>query len=67
MDKLDVEYDFPRFFKNAFGRVSSEASRLFCSEIVNLAYVTAGIDTGFTADGKAPTPADINKFTVFRD
>lgn len=67
LNKIDIQYDFYNLFKNVFGRVSSEMSKLFCSEVCNWAWVNAGIDTGFPLNGKAPTPADIDRFTIFKD
>jgi hypothetical protein len=67
LDKIDIKYDYKSLFKNLLGRVSSDADKLFCSEVCNLAWVHAGIYTGFSARGKAPTPDDIDKFKIFRD
>jgi hypothetical protein len=67
LDKIDIRYDYKSLFKQLLGRVSSDANRLFCSEVCNLAWVSAGIDTGFPTDGIAPTPDDINNFKIFRD
>jgi len=67
LQKIDIKYDFYSLFKNAFGRVSTEASKLFCSEVCNWAWASAGIDTGFPLNGKAPTPADIDRFTIFKE
>jgi len=65
LQKLDIRYDFYNLFKNAFGRVSTEASQFFCSEVCNWSWVNAGIDTGYPLTGKAPTPADIDKLDIF--
>ena len=67
-DIIDVKYDYGSLFKNLLGRVSTEASKFFCSEAYNWILNTVGIDTGFSLGGKAPTPADIDrKFTIFKD
>jgi hypothetical protein len=67
LQKVDIRFDYYNLFKNALGRVSTEDSRFFCSEVVNWAYVNAGIDTGFPLNGKAPTPADIDQFAIFKE
>jgi hypothetical protein len=55
-----VKYDFGSLAKNAFGYVSADLRRLFCSEYVFLAWRTAGIVSG----KKAPRPADLPKLGV---
>lgn len=67
LDKIDIRYDYKSLFSQILGRVSSDINRLFCSEVCNLAWVSAGIDTGFSIDGIAPTPDDIDNFNIFRD
>lgn len=67
LDKIDIKYDYKNLFKQILGRVSSNADKLFCSEICNLAWQFAGIDTGFPIDGIAPNPDDIHNFKIFKD
>ena len=67
LDNVDVPYDYRSLFKQAVSKVSSDANKLFCSESCNFAWVNAGIDTGWPLCDKAPTPADIDKFDIFKD
>lgn len=57
-----VKYDFRSLIKNAFGLVSANAFRLFCSEINFLAYRKMGIVSG----EKAPRPSGLfNNYPIF--
>jgi hypothetical protein len=63
---IDIGYDYNSLIKNMVGRVSTNMSKLFCSETYNLIMLQAGIGTGYLH--VAPTPADIDqKFTIFKD
>ena len=64
---VDIPYDYDSLFKNVLGRVSTNFSKLFCSEFYNWDLYTSGIDTGWPVPGKAPTPADIDKFKIFKE
>ena len=66
-DIIDIKYDYESLFKNVLGRVSTEVSKFFCSEAYNWILNKVGIDTGFPLGEKAPTPADIDKFPIFKD
>jgi len=67
-DNIDVPYDYKSLFKQAVASVNSDMKLLFCSEAANFAYQYAGIKTGFPVEnGVAPTPADIDKFDIFKD
>jgi len=50
-----VKYDFESLVKNAFGLVSADLRKLFCSEYVFLSWKAGGIVTG----DKAPRPAGL--------
>jgi len=54
-----VGYDFKGLFKNAFGYVSVDAEKLFCSEYIYLAGIKAGLPKGSVT--KAPKPDDLIK------
>ena len=66
---VGIKYDTGSLIKNIVGRVSAEASKLFCSEYVYINGTECGLhpecdDTRFLislAQGKAPTPADMPK------
>lgn len=53
---MGVGYDYGSLFKNAICKVSTEASKLFCSEYY---YLCLG------QTGKAPTPQDLMSFNWF--
>jgi len=55
---IGIGYDYKSLFRNALGRVNSDARKLFCSEAWFLIY-------GFA--GKAPTPSDMPKLGIFKD
>jgi hypothetical protein len=50
-----TEYDFGSLFKNIFGRVHADLNKLFCSELVFMAWRDAGIVAGEVA----PRPSDL--------
>lgn len=58
LEYIGVPYDYESLFKNAFGTVSADARRLFCSEYCFLCY-------GF--EGEAPTPGDMPKLGIFKE
>lgn len=60
LGKVGTPYDFHSLFKNILGRVSAEATRLFCSEYVFLAWKEAGLPVS----GKAPRPGDIPEMDI---
>lgn len=62
LDLVDVRYDFGSVFKSAFGRVSSEVGRVFCSEAVEYALVKTGI---IKPQGYAAWPGDFENFGCF--
>jgi len=53
-------YDYGSLLKNIFGRVNANLNKLFCSELVFLAWREAGIVKGDTA----PRPSDLAKLGV---
>ena len=58
---VGTKYDYSSLFKQAIGRVSANAHKLFCSEFWFLACKQAGVPL----TGKAPRPGDISKLDVF--
>ena len=58
---VGTKYDYSSLFKQAIGRVSANAHKLFCSEFWFLACKQAGVPL----TGKAPRPGDIPKLDVF--
>ena len=51
---VGVEYDYGSLFRQALARVSVDASRLFCSEYVQLAWQIGGVIPADTAIAKQP-------------
>jgi hypothetical protein len=70
-----VAYDYRSLFKNILGKVSAEASKLFCSEYVYLTFTKCQFKPEIDddklllqlAEGKAPTPADMHKLGWWYD
>ncbi len=70
-----VPYDYRSLFRNALGKVSADANKLFCSEYVYLTYTKCSFtpETNDSklliqlAEGKAPTPADMHKLGWWDD
>ena len=66
---VGVAYDYNSLFKNILGRVSAEASKLFCSEYVyttfsQCKFIPDSKDDKLLlslAEGKTPTPSDMSK------
>lgn len=58
LEYIGVPYDYQSLFRNAFGRVSADARRLFCSEYCFLCY---GLQ------GQAPTPGDMPYLGLFKE
>jgi hypothetical protein len=56
LDLIGIPYDYRSIVSQIFGRVSSDARRLFCSEYCFLCYGQEGI---------APTPADMPLLGIF--
>ena len=61
--KVGIPYDDHSVFKNTLGRVSAEASKLFCSEYCFMAWKAAGIKL---KGNKAPRPTDIKALDIFK-
>ena len=61
--KVGIPYDYHSVFKNTLGRVSAEASKLFCSEYCFMAWKAAGIKL---KGNKAPRPTDIKALDIFK-
>ena len=57
LEYIGVPYDYGSLLRNAFGKVTADARRLFCSEYAFLCY-------GYT--GKAPTPGDMPSMGIFK-
>jgi len=71
---VGVKYDYRSLFKNILGKVSAEASKLFCSEYVYVTFTscqfTPETDDKMLlqlAEGKAPTPVDMPKLGWWSD
>ncbi|KXH69833.1 MAG: hypothetical protein AM326_01800 [Candidatus Thorarchaeota archaeon SMTZ-45] len=72
---VGVAYDYRSLFKNILGKVSAEASKLFCSEYVYLTFTQCQFTPEMSdvkammnwASGKAPTPADMPKLGWWDD
>jgi hypothetical protein len=56
------DYDFGGLFKNLFGRVNADASRLFCSELAYFALLNAGLPVGRDT---VPVPGEMGELGVF--
>ena len=74
IQQVGVPYDYGSLFKNLFSRVSADASKLFCSEFVYIAWKYAYLKNGGESDngkvfnlGKAPVPADMPKMGIWED
>lgn len=61
---VGTPYDYGSLFKNALGRVSVNANRLFCSEYAYMAYKENGLPV---YQKKAPRPADMPGLGIFKD
>jgi hypothetical protein len=55
---IGVPYDYLGVLKNAFGKVSMEGRKLFCSEYVYKCY---------GREGMAPTPGDLMRSEIFKE
>jgi len=62
--KVGTPYDYKSLLKQVAGRVSSNASRLFCSEYCFMAWKAAGIPV---TSKKAPRPGDMPGLGIFKD
>ena len=56
-----VDYDYKGLFKNAAGKVSANAQKMFCSELAFLALKSAGIIEG----SKAPVPGEFENLGCY--
>jgi len=55
-----VRYDYAGLFKNILGRVSEDANRVFCSELVGILWEECGLKRKKGAPkGIAPRPVDL--------
>ena len=61
--QIGVDYDYKSIWKQTVGRVSACAKKLFCSEFCFLGWIAGGI----SLEGKAPRPADIPKYDIFKE
>ena len=72
---VGVKYDYRSLIKNVLGRVSAEASKLFCSEYVYTTFTQCQFKTDTQdnklllslIEGKSPTPADMAKLGWWQD
>ncbi|MDA8141077.1 MAG: hypothetical protein M0036_20730 [Desulfobacteraceae bacterium] len=62
LDMIGVPYDFGGLLANAFGRVSIDARRYFCSEGIASSFVEAG---AIKIQQKAPRPGEIYRWGFF--
>ncbi len=62
-EQVGTPYDYGSLFKQILGRVSAEATKLFCSEYCYLAWKNAGID--MPPVKHAPRPGDIPDLKIF--
>jgi len=67
LNEVGTPYDFRSLFRNALGRVSTDANNLFCSEYFFLAWQSQIPDLlSPWGEGKAPRPGDLPKLGLFR-
>ena len=59
LSRIGIPYDYGSLFKNALGRVSGNANRLFCSEYVYLNCKDVGMPIKTEWQDKSPRPADM--------
>lgn len=55
-DNLDIPYDYKSVFRQMVSRVSKDARQLFCSELYEIAYIKAGLES---CEEKACRPCDL--------
>ena len=63
MDMIGIPYDYPSLFASVVCRVSSDAKRLFCSELVDRALQQAGV---IPPRKKALWPGEFEKLGIFK-
>ena len=62
LDMIGVPYDFGGLLANAFGRVSMDARRYFCSEGIASSFASAG---AIRMQKKAPRPGEFSRWGFF--
>lgn len=65
LDRIDVGYDYISLFRQALGRVSAEASKLFCSEFAFMALRDGGAIEKIKDVTTAPMPGDMAGLGIF--